>query len=253
MTKSLPPNLNFNKRKRTSTGNDVSTAQKASGRATSVQATTVITQCTDPFERTIQSLIDCGIPVPPPTSLQHMRQLCSEAVTNYKNAHVTSQKAVATYQKFATALSNGTPISSVVNHLKLPPHQTLTGVPDIMGDGRVAAAMVFSEKDIAMACMSATTLLTTMYPVQVEKALELVDVSKCAETLASALNEYCIRIITRAGDQDTTVWQLCVSAIKAAFTDEFKAVRFEFTACLDKEAMVKEAKVHAVETACADD
>jgi hypothetical protein len=90
-TKSLPPNLNFNKCKRTSTGDDVSTAQKASGRATSVQATTIVTQRADPFERTIQSLVDRGISVPPPTSLQHMRQLCSEAVTNYKNAHVTLQ------------------------------------------------------------------------------------------------------------------------------------------------------------------
>ncbi|KAJ7929435.1 hypothetical protein B0H13DRAFT_1596238, partial [Mycena leptocephala] len=251
-TKSHPPGVISNKRKRTSTGEDVSTAQKASGRATPVQATTIVTQRADPFERTIQSLVDRGISVPPPTSLQHMRQLCSEAVTNYKNAHVTLQKAVTTHQKFATASSNGTPVSSVVNHLKLPPHQTLNGVPDVMGDERVVAALASSEKDIATARTSTTTLLTTVYAVQVEKALELVDVPKCADALASALNEYCVRIITRAGDLDTTVWQPCVSAIKAAFTDEFKAVRFEFTARLDKEAMAKEAKAHAVETARAD-
>jgi hypothetical protein len=121
-----------------------------------------------------------------------------------------------------------------------------------MGDERVVAALASSEKDIATARTSTTTLLTTVYAVQVEKALELVDVPKCADALASALNEYCVRIITRAGDLDTTVWQPCVSAIKAAFTDEFKAVRFEFTARLDKEAMAKEAKAHAVETARAD-
>ncbi|KAJ6487937.1 hypothetical protein C8R45DRAFT_786420, partial [Mycena sanguinolenta] len=148
--------------------------------------------------------------------------------------------------------SNGTPVSSVLNHLKLPPHQTLTGVPDVMGDERVAAAMAASEKDIATARATATTLLTTVYAVQVEKAQELVEVPRCADALASTLNEYCVRIITRAGDPDTTVWQPCVSAIKAAFTDELKAVRFEFTARLDKEAMAKEAKAHAIETACAD-
>ncbi|KAJ7207474.1 hypothetical protein GGX14DRAFT_366211, partial [Mycena pura] len=250
--KPLPLGVNFNKRKRTSTGDDVSTASKASGRATPAPATTVVTRRTDPFERTIQSLVDRGIPVPPPTSLQHLRQLCSDAVTNYKSAHVTLQKAVATHQKYATASSNGTPVSSVVNHLKLPPHQTLSGVPDVMSHMRVVEAMATSEKDIATARASATTLLTTVYAVQVEKAQELVDVPKCADALASTLEEYCVRIITRSGDPDITAWHPCVSAIKAAFVDEFKAVRFEFTARLDKEAMVKEAKAHAVETARAD-
>ncbi|KAJ6495027.1 hypothetical protein C8R45DRAFT_899835 [Mycena sanguinolenta] len=253
--KPIPAGVNFNKnkRKRTSTGDDVSTtASKASGRATPALAATIVTQRTDPFERVIQSLVDRGIPVPPPTALQHMRQTCSEAVSNYKNAHVTLQKAVTTHQKFAMASSNGTPVSSVLNHLKLPPHQTLTGVPDVMGDERVAAAMAASEKDIATARATATTLLTTVYAVQVEKAQELVEVPRCADALASTLNEYCVRIITRAGDPDTTVWQPCVSAIKAAFTDELKAVRFEFTARLDKEAMAKEAKAHAIETARAD-
>ncbi|KAF7369028.1 Cellobiose dehydrogenase [Mycena venus] len=211
----------------TSTGDDVSTASKASGRATPVPASTTVSQRTDPFERTIQSLVDRGIAVPPPTSLQYMRQMCSEAVTNYKNAHVTLQKAATTHQKFATASSNGTHVSSVVNHLKLPPHQTLNGVPDVMGDERVVAALASSEKDIATARASATTLLTTVYAVQVEKAQGLVDVPHARRAPLS-------------------------QRILPAFTDEFKAVRFEFTARLDKEAMVKEAKAHAVETARAD-
>jgi hypothetical protein len=134
MMKLLLPSTISNKRKQMSMGKDVSTAQKASGHATQVQATTIVTQYADPFKRTIQSLTDRGISIPPPTSLQHMRQLCSEAVMDYKNAHVTLQKAVATHQNFATASSNGTPVSSVVNHLKLPPHQTLNGIPNIMGD-----------------------------------------------------------------------------------------------------------------------
>ncbi|KAJ7887800.1 hypothetical protein B0H14DRAFT_3430412 [Mycena olivaceomarginata] len=132
------------------------------------------------------------------------------------------------------------------------PHQTLNSVPDVMGDEHVMAAMASSEKDIATARLSATTLLTTVYTVQVEKALELVDIPKCTEVLASALNEYYIHIIIHTGNQDTTVWQLCVSAIKAVFTNEFKVVHFKFTVRLDKEAMVKEAKVHAVEIAHAD-
>ncbi|KAJ7498002.1 hypothetical protein B0H11DRAFT_1998251 [Mycena galericulata] len=250
--KPLPPDLRFNKgpkRKRTTTGDDVSTAP---GNATSAHATTVLTIRADPFERTIQSLVDRGVSVPPPTALVQMRHMCSEAISSYKSAHVTLQKAVATHEKFAMASSNGTHVSSVVTHLRLPPHQTLTGVPDVMGDERVVAAMASSEKDIASARTSTTTLLTTVYAVQVEKALELVDVPKCADALASALSEYCVRIITRAGDVDTAAWQPCVSAIKAAFTDEFKAVRFEFTARLDKEAMVKEAKANAVITARAD-
>ncbi|KAJ6477664.1 hypothetical protein C8R45DRAFT_833532, partial [Mycena sanguinolenta] len=248
----VPDGLNFRRRKRESTGDDVSTAPKALGRATKAQATTSTTQRADPFDRTIQSLNDRLIPTPPPTSLQHIKQLCTDAVSNYKAAHVTLQKAVTTHQKFATASSNGTPVSSVLNHMKLPPHQTLAGIPDVMGDERVAAAMELAEKDIASTHASGTTLLTTVYAVQVERAQELVDVHKCADALANALNEYCVRIITRAGDPDTTVWQPCVSALKAAFTDEFKAVRFEVTARQDRDAMVKEAKAQAVETARAD-
>ncbi|KAJ7899748.1 hypothetical protein B0H13DRAFT_2336904 [Mycena leptocephala] len=109
-----------------------------------------------------------------------------------------------------------------------------------MGDERIVAAMAASENDIAIARASATTLLTTVYAVQLEKAQELVDVPKCADALASALNGYCVRIITCSSDPDTTVWQLCVSAIKATFTGEFKAIHFEFTAA------------NAVETARAD-
>ncbi|KAJ6465627.1 hypothetical protein C8R47DRAFT_1235643, partial [Mycena vitilis] len=181
-----------------------------------------------------------------------MRRLCSEAVTNFKGGHLTLQKAHATHTKFATASSNGTPVVSVTNHLRLPPHQTLAGVPDVMSDDRVLAAMASSEKDIATARTSATALLTTVYAVQAEKARGLVDVTKCADALAAALEQYCVRIITSAGDPDTKVWHPCVSAIKAAFTDELKAVRFEFTARLDKEATAKEAKANAVITARAD-
>ncbi|KAF7377282.1 hypothetical protein MSAN_00148500 [Mycena sanguinolenta] len=246
--KTIPDGLNFRKRKRTSTGEDVSTTGKASGRAPA-PATTISLQRPDPFERTIQNLVNQLIPVPPPTALQQMRQMCSDAVSSYKAAHVTLQKAVATHQKFATASSNGTPVSSVVNHMRLPPHQTLSGVPDVMGDERVVAALEASEKDTAVARGSAVTFLTTVYAVQVERALQLVDVVKCADTLGNLLDEYCVRIITRAGDPDTKVWQPCVSALKAAFMDEFKAVRFEVTTRQEKEAAAKEAKAQAVETA----
>jgi hypothetical protein len=168
-------------------------------------------------------------------------------MSNYKKAYDTLQKAAATHQKFAAVSSNGQPVSSVLTHLRLPPHQTLLGVPDIMADECVVAAMAATEKDIAMACMSASTLLTTVYAVQVEKVLELVDIPRSADMLAVALHGYCIRIITSAGDPDTQAWHPCVSAIKAMFTDKFKAVRFEYTAHLDKEA-----KANAVITACAD-
>ncbi|KAJ7830101.1 hypothetical protein B0H14DRAFT_2260167, partial [Mycena olivaceomarginata] len=173
-------------------------------------------------------------------------------MSNYKKSHDTLQKAAATHQKFAAASSNGQPVSSVLTHLRLPPHQTLLGVPDVMADERVVAATTATEMDIATACTSATTLLTTVYAVQVEKALELVDIPRSADALAAALHGYCVRIITNAGDPDTQAWHPCVSAIKAAFTDEFKAVRFEYTARLDKEAATKEAKANAVITARAD-
>ncbi|KAJ7817507.1 hypothetical protein B0H14DRAFT_2177158, partial [Mycena olivaceomarginata] len=169
-----------------------------------------------------------------------------------KKAMTPCRRAAATHQKFAAASSNGQPVSSVLTHLRLPPHQTLLGVPDVMGDERVVAATTATEKDIATDRTSATTLLTTVYAVQVEKALELVDIPRSADALAAALHGYCVRIITNAGDPDTQAWHPCVSAIKAAFTDEFKAVRFEYTARLDKEAATKEAKANAVITARAD-
>ncbi|KAJ7834735.1 hypothetical protein B0H14DRAFT_3461904 [Mycena olivaceomarginata] len=170
-------------------GDDVSTAPKASGHATPAQATTTVsTHRAYPFERTIQALIDRGTP-----------------------------KAAATHQKFAAVSSNGQPVSSVLTHLRLPPHQTLLGVPDIMADECVVAAMAATEKDIAMVF-------------QVEKVLELVDIPRSADVLAVALHGYCIRIITSAGDPDTQAWHPCVSAIKSH----------------------KEAKANAVITACAD-
>ncbi|KAJ7429949.1 hypothetical protein B0H11DRAFT_1943912 [Mycena galericulata] len=116
-----------------------------------INATTVLTIRADPFERTIQSLVDRGVSVPPPTALVQMRHMCSEAISSYKSAHVTLQKAIATHEKFAMASSNETHVSSVVTHLRLPPHQTVTGVPDVMGDERIVAAMASSEKDIASA------------------------------------------------------------------------------------------------------
>ncbi|KAK6977821.1 hypothetical protein R3P38DRAFT_3471843 [Favolaschia claudopus] len=100
--------------------------------------------------------------------------------------------------------------------------------------------------------MSVCTYLTTVYAVQVEKARERVDVAKNADMFAATLTEYCVRIITLAGDPDTTAWQPCVSAVKATLTEQLKGTRFEFTARLDRDATTKEANAQAVLTARAD-
>ncbi|KAJ6534380.1 hypothetical protein B0H19DRAFT_964579, partial [Mycena capillaripes] len=174
-----------------------------------------------------------------------MRGLCSDAVTSYKAAQRTLQNAMATYDKFALASSNGNVPSPVLMHLKLPPHQTLQGIPDVMVNPRVVEVMTLTMNNITSTQKSTTNLLTTVYTVQVEKARELVDVAKCADVLGSTLNEYCDRIMTRAGKLDLAAWQPCVSALKAAFTDELRASHLELTARLDKEAAATEAKATA--------
>ncbi|KAJ7155078.1 hypothetical protein C8R46DRAFT_872147, partial [Mycena filopes] len=178
-------------------------------------------------------------------------KLCSDAIVTYKSAQRSLQQATATLHKFAGSTTDNV-ASSVVSHLKLPPHQTIQGVPDVMDDPRVTAAKTLAEEEISTARSSTTALLSTIYTVQAEKARELVDVTKCADALAAALTEYCVRIITRSEDPDKTAWNPLVSAFKMVFTNELRMLRFELTARLDKEASAKEAKANAVLTARAD-
>ncbi|KAJ6624318.1 hypothetical protein B0H10DRAFT_2212743 [Mycena sp. CBHHK59/15] len=145
LARPVPAGLSFNnnnKRKHTSTGDDVSTTGKASGCPNTVQASSFAAQHTDPLDRLIQGLVDKGTAVPPPTALAHMRNICLTAVSDYKLAHATLEKAATVHYKYAAASSTGTFVSSVLSHMKLPPHQTLQGVPDIMGDEREVATSV---------------------------------------------------------------------------------------------------------------
>ncbi|KAK6966376.1 hypothetical protein R3P38DRAFT_3299874 [Favolaschia claudopus] len=239
-------NSNSNKRKRTTTGDDVSTAAKAADGTQSNPAAQALTKWTKAFERSIQNCTDQGISIPPPTSLAFMKTKGSDAVTQFREAHHDLQRAVAT-EKYATASSTGKHTSAVLGNMKFPPHKTLQGF-DVMTDVRVVEALAAAEKDLATAHSSTSTYLTTVYAVQVEKARERVDVAKNADMFAATLTEYCVRIITLAGDPDTAAWQPCVSAVKATLTEQLKGTRFEFTARLDRDATTKEADAQAVLT-----
>ncbi|KAJ6631641.1 hypothetical protein B0H10DRAFT_2207264 [Mycena sp. CBHHK59/15] len=170
LARPVPAGLSFNnnnKRKRTSTGDDVSTTGKASGCPNTVQASSFAAQHTDPLDRLIQGLVDKGTAVPPPTALAHMRNICLTAVSDYKLAHATLEKAATVHYKYAAASSTGTFVSSVLSHMKLPPHQTLQGVPDVMGDEREVATSdpvtrILPARPLAACCCSARPPCTSL-------------------------------------------------------------------------------------------
>ncbi|KAJ6507620.1 hypothetical protein DFH09DRAFT_1334503 [Mycena vulgaris] len=230
--------LHFNKRKREdSAGGSVGTATTARAPA-SVQQT--------PWQGVLATLGTGVYPSLPPTVLAHFH---AKGLSDYKAAQLGLARAVATQSNFGLRSSNDAVASVVSNSLKVPSFQALKGAESVPEDASCVEVKDKLEKEIALVQRTATTYLTTLYDAQVALFKAKLDITAGSDALAASLSEYAQQLLTNADDPDPTVWQPCVTLIKAAYLAETRNLKLEYTAILVKEHDDLRAKADAIAVA----
>ncbi|KAJ7764134.1 hypothetical protein DFH07DRAFT_770540 [Mycena maculata] len=191
------------------------------------------------FNRMLSELAATGTVVPP-TVASVFYETYIDVINHFKNAQMLLQRAMVTQSKFGLATANGAYTSA--------PIQSAVGTMD---DERVVGAKADAEAAITTACTATTTLLSTIYLVQVEKLCAQIDPISVVAAPSGALTAYANGIIERSGgdEDDLTAWDPCIAKLKAACLAELKALKFEFTARAQQDAETKEAKAAAVNNA----
>ncbi|KAJ6567657.1 hypothetical protein DFH09DRAFT_1081104 [Mycena vulgaris] len=236
--------LHFNKRKREdSAGGSVGTAttyasagSKQSAAAASARAPASVQQT--PWQGVLATLGTGVYPSLPPTVLAHFHAEYAKGLSDYKAAQLGLARAGRDSVQFRTPFD-----------LKVPSFQALKGAESVPEDASCVEVKDKLEKEIALVQRTATTYLTTLYDAQVALFKAKLDITAGSDALAASLSEYAQQLLTNADDPDPTVWQPCVTLIKAAYLAETRNLKLEYAAILVKEHDDLRAKADAIAVA----
>ncbi|KAJ7456428.1 hypothetical protein B0H11DRAFT_1739291, partial [Mycena galericulata] len=174
-----------------------------------------------------------------------------KSLNDYKGAQASLQRATTTCSGFTQSAAGGAP-SVITNHLKMPPYQLVKLAPSVDEDPRVVEALKVANNSLKAVHDATTTLLSTVYAVQVEHCRALTNAGACADRFEADLTAYCQSCIQGAGYEADNRFETCITMLKSAFTRELEEHAIDFTAKLIKSNAQKEAKAVTLANARAD-
>ncbi|KAJ7456430.1 hypothetical protein B0H11DRAFT_1925749 [Mycena galericulata] len=213
----------------------------ASASATFVPNNTVSTEQYGAVWKSIYDTLIAGQhAVPSPNMVKAFAEIHLKSLNDYKGAQASLQRATTTCSGFTQSAAGGAP-SVITNHLKMPPYQLVKLAPSVDEDPRVVEALKVANNSLKAVHDATTTLLSTVYAVQVEHYRFEAD-----------LTAYCQSCIQGAGYEADNRFETCITMLKSAFTRELEEHAIDFTAKLIKSNAQKEAKAVTLANARAD-
>ncbi|KAJ7758960.1 hypothetical protein DFH07DRAFT_958101 [Mycena maculata] len=189
--------------------------------------------------------------IPSPNMVANFAEIHLKSLNNYKGAQSSLQRATATSNGFSLSSSGGPP-PVVTNHLKLPTYQLVKSAPGVDSDPRVTEALKAASETLSAVHDAATTLLSTVYTVQMEHCRQQINIGACADRFAADLTAYSRNVVHMSGFEDRDRYMHAVDLLKSAFMRELEDLAIDFTAKLIKSSALKEAKAVTLANARAD-
>ncbi|KAJ7731795.1 hypothetical protein DFH07DRAFT_968614 [Mycena maculata] len=189
--------------------------------------------------------------IPSPNMVANFADIHLKSLNDYKGAQSSLQRATAMSNGFNLSSSGGPP-PVVTNHLKLPTYQLVKSAPGVDSDLRVTEMLKTANETLSAVHDAATTLLSTVYTVQMEHCRQQINVGACADRFAADLTAYSRNIVQMSGFEDRDRYMHTVDLLKSAFTRELEDLAIDFTAKLIKSSALKEAKAVTLANARAD-